>query len=128
MASFREEEVMQILEEFWEEIAHFSFEGYHTQGRGVVGLEKTVVDGADGEDVGLLYTIYDFEDDKPDSETAVLIRDYDPDWEILLHYLGADGAVHTKRVRTSPGARHPWRIWIFDRLRQAAEEEAAMES
>ena len=64
------------------------------------------------------YVIYDFKVGRPDKDAARLINDYDPSWEMVIQYLREDGSVHTMRIRTAPGASHPWRVWIFDRLSQ----------
>jgi hypothetical protein len=112
-----DEEVKEILDAYWEEIACFAYEHYHIKGKGVVGLEKTCKEkGSLDSQVQLLYAIYDYEAGKPDRDAARLIREYDPMWEVVIQYIREDGSVRTMRIRTSPGARHPWRIWIFDKL------------
>ena len=118
-----DEEIQQILYNCWEDIACFAYEGYNTNGRGVVGLEKTDIEGGLlGRQARLLYAVYDFKAGKPDKETAILIREYDPEWEVVIQYMREDESVRTMRIRTAPGARHPWRIWLFNRLAQKEKE------
>ncbi len=114
-----DEEVQQLLYNRWEDIACFAYEGYHTNGRGVVGLEKKGNEGGPLErQARLLYAVYDFKAGKLDKEAAILIREYDPEWEAVIQYMREDKSVRTMRIRTAPGARHPWRIWLFNRLAQ----------
>ena len=118
-----DEEVQQILYNRWEDIACFAYESYNTNGRGVVGLEKTGIEGGPLErQTQLLYAVYDFKAGKPDKETASLIREYDPEWEVVIQYMREDESVRTMRIRTASGARHPWRIWLFNRLAQKEKE------
>ncbi len=118
-----DEEIRHILDNCWEDIACFSYEGYNTNGRGIVGLEKTDIEGGLlGRQTRLLYAVYDFKAGKPDNETACLIREYDPEWEAVIQYMREDESVRTMRIRTAEGARHPWRIWLFNRLAQKEKE------
>ena len=118
-----DEEVQQILDNCWEGLACFAYESYNTNGRGVVGLEKTGIEGGLlGRQSRLLYAVYDFKAGKPDKESAILIREYDPEWEAVIQYMREDESVRTMRIRTAPGARHPWRIWLFNRLAQKEKE------
>ena len=118
-----DEEIRHILDNCWEDIACFAYEGFNTNGRGVVGLEKTDIEGGLlGRQTRLLYVVYDFKAGKPDKETAGFIREYDPEWEVVIQYMREDKSVRTMRIRTAPGARHPWRIWLFNRLAQKGKE------
>jgi hypothetical protein len=73
-----DEEVQQILDNYWEDIALFAYDCYHTKGKGVVGLEKAEHgEGASGEQIQLLYAVYDFEVGKPDKDAARLICSHD---------------------------------------------------
>jgi len=112
-------ELKQVLDTYWEDIALFAYDCYHTKGKGVVGLEKAEHgEGSSGEQIQLLYAVYDFEVGKPDKDAARLIRAYDPEWEVIIQYVRHDGSVRTMTLKTAPGARHPWRIWIFNRMMQ----------
>jgi hypothetical protein len=113
-----------ILGYYWDDIACFAFDGYHNNGRGVVALEKAIKEGDPEErELQMKYVIYDYEAGKPDKTSARLIENYDPNWEIVIQYLREDGSVHTMKIKTAPGASHPWRVWIFDRLSQDEENE-----
>ena len=55
-------ELKQVLDTCWEDIALFAYDCYHTKGKGVVGLEKAEHgEGSSGEQIQLLYAVYDFE-------------------------------------------------------------------
>jgi hypothetical protein len=66
------------------------------------------------------YVVYDYKAGKPDEDTVRLISGYDPEWEIVIQYVRDDGAIRTQRIRTAPGARHPYRVWHFERMMREA--------
>jgi len=109
----------EIVRGHWDQIAFISYDGYRNNGRGVVAIEK--ISGGDSlEDkaFNLRYVTFDHGDGKPDPDSAKLIREYEPEWEIVLMYLRVDGNVRSVRVRTAPDARHPGRIHFFEVLMQ----------
>ena len=112
----------KILDNHWEDIACFAYEGYSAEGRGIVFLERK---GSEGdpleEQMKMGYAVYDYKAARPDKESAHLIKEYDPKWEIVIQYMRDDRSIRTMRLKTAPGARHPWRIWLFDRLMQKNE-------
>ena len=79
------------------------------------GLDEDVLQ----DQVNLGYTVY--EPGRPEALAARMIEEYDPEWEIVFQYLCADGNVRTARIKTPPGNRHPWRIYLFERLMQEDE-------
>ena len=117
---FTDEEFDRLLEACWEQIALYAFAQYKEAGRGAVlferhGLDEDVLN----DQVDLGYTVY--EPGRPEALAARMIEEYDPAWEIVLQYLRPDGSVRTARIRTAPGNRHPWRIYLFERLIQEDE-------
>ena len=115
--SFTDEEFDRLLEACWEQIALYAFAQYKEAGRGAVlferhGLDEDVLN----DQVDLGYTVY--KPGRPEALAARMIEEYDPEWEIVFQYLRADGNVRTARIRTAPGNRHPWRIYLFERLMQ----------
>ena len=121
-SSITDAELNKILESHWEGIAFLAYEGYKAEGRGIVFLErKSSADGSLEEQVQMGYAVYDYEAGRPDKESARLITEYDPKWEIVMQYMRDDRSIRTMRLKTAPGARHPWRIWLFDRLMQKNE-------
>ncbi len=120
LGRFTEEDFDILLEACWEQIALFAFAQYKEAGRGVVTLERQGREADILHDqVDLGYAVY--EPGRPDADAARMIEQYDPEWEIVFQYLRADGNVRTVRIRTSPGNRHPWRVYLFDRLMQGDE-------
>lgn len=114
---FTEENFDTLLEACWEQIALFAFAQYKEAGRGVVILERQGREEDILHDqVDLGYAVY--APGRPDADTARMIEAYDPEWEIVFQYLQAEGSVRTLRIRTAPGNRHPWRIYLFERLMQ----------
>ena len=79
------------------------------------GLDDDVLH--DQMDLGYAF----YEPGSPDALAARMIEEYDPEWEIVFQYLRPDGNVRTARVRTAPGNRHPWRIYLFERLMREGE-------
>ena len=115
--SFTDEDFDRLLEACWEQIALFAFTQYTEAGRGAVLFERHGLDEDVLHDqVNLGYTVY--EPGRPEALAARMIEEYDPEWEIVFQYLRADGNVRTARIRTAPGNRHPWRIYLFERLMQ----------
>ena len=117
-----DEEFANILDYWWEQIALFAFSEYKKSGRGAVflvrhSLANDILD--DGVELG--YTVY--EPGRPDTDVARMITEYDPAWEIVFQYWRLDGNVRTARIKTAPGNRHPWRIYLFERLAEDEEEE-----
>jgi hypothetical protein len=115
--SITDEDFELILEANWEQLALFAFEKYKENGRGVVFLDRH------GQSNDILYDRVDlgyavYEPGQPDPDAARMIEQYDPTWEIVLQYLRPDGRVRTARIRTAPGQRHPWRIYLFERMMQ----------
>lgn len=118
---FTEDDFDILLKACWEQIALFAFAQYKEAGRGVVTLERHGVENDILHDkVDLGYAVY--EPGRPDADAARMIKEYDPEWEIVFQYLRTDGNVRTVRVRTAPGNRHPWRIYLFERLMQKDEQ------
>ena len=115
--SFTDEDFDRLLEACWEQIALFAFTQYTEAGRGAVLFERQGLDDDvlhDQMDLGYAF----YEPGSPDAQAARMIEEYDPEWEIVFQYLRADGNVRTARIRTAPGNRHPWRIYLFERLMQ----------
>ena len=118
--SFTDEDFDRLLEAYWEQIALFAFIQYTEAGRGAVLFERQGLDDDvlhDQMDLGYAF----YEPGSPDAQAARMIEEYDPEWEIVFQYLRADGNVRTARIRTAPGNRHPWRIYLFERLMQEDE-------
>ena len=113
--SFTDEDFDRLLEACWEQIALFAFTQYTEAGRGTVLFERHGLDDDILHDqVDLGYTVY--EPGRPEALAARMIEEYDPEWEIVFQYLRADGNVRTARIKTAPGNRHPWRIYLFEKL------------
>ncbi|HCC53475.1 MAG TPA: hypothetical protein DEQ20_00900 [Desulfobulbaceae bacterium] len=109
-----------ILATGWEQIALFAFENHKNNGRGAVCLERLENTGDILADhVDLRYVVY--ETGCPDPDSARLLADYDPSWEIVFQYLRPDHNVRTAKVRTAPGNRHPWRVYLFEKMLQEEE-------
>ena len=109
--------LQRILDSYWEEIARLAYEGYRSSGKGAVYIDKTGHGtGISDEKIRIGYAVYDYKSDKPDPDVARLIKEYDPDWEVIFQYMRTDGSVHTLRLRTAPGARQPLRIFLFDKM------------
>lgn len=107
------EKFSRIIADCWESIAFVAFDGFRRMGRGVVALME------DQDALEQCYVVY--REGQPDPRTAHLIEEYDPAWEVLVQYLQTDGSTVTLRVRTRPDQRHPWRIWLFNRLDEDQE-------
>lgn len=111
-----------ILQSCWEQVALFAFEQYKTNGRGAVFLDRQgCASEILNDQVDLGYSVY--EPGRPDPDAARMIEAYDPAWEIVFQYLRPDGQVRTTRIRTASGNRHPWRIYLFERMLQDETEE-----
>lgn len=109
-----------LLEACWEQVALFAFTKYRAAGQGVVALERQgLEDDILHDQVNLGYAVY--EPGRPDADTTRMIEEYDPEWEIVFQYLQVEGSVRTARIRTAPGNRHPWRIYLFEQLMQDEE-------
>ena len=65
---------------------------------------------------------YDYRNGKPGEKTAELLAGYDPQYEIIVQFVDEAGNVHTQRLKTAPGARHPRRVFFFEMLRRMSEE------
>ena len=118
--SFTDEDFDRLLEACWEQIALYAFAQYKEAGRGAVLFERHGLDEDVLHDqVDLGYAVYEL--GRPEAQAARMIEEYDPEWEIVFQYLRADGNVRTARIRTAPGNRHPWRIYLFERLMQEEE-------
>jgi hypothetical protein len=114
---FAEDDFAILLDGFWEQIALFAYAQYKAAGRGVVTLERQGQEEDILHDkVDLGYAVY--ASGKPDAATAGMIEAYDPAWEIVFQYLQTDGNVRTVQIRTAPGNRHPWRVYLFEQLLQ----------
>ena len=115
--SFTDKDFDRLLEACWEQIALYAFAQYKEAGRGAVLFERHGLDEDVLHDqVDLGYAVYEL--GRPEAQAARMIEEYDPEWEIVFQYLRADGNVRTARIRTAPGNRHPWRIYLFERLMQ----------
>jgi hypothetical protein len=113
--SITDEDFERILEASWEQLALFAFAKHRENGRGVVLLDRHGLnDDILYDQVDLGYAVY--EPGQHDPDTARMIEQYDPAWEIVLQYLRPDGRARTARIRTAPGKRHPWRVYLFDSL------------
>ena len=115
--SFTDKDFDRLLEACWEQIALYAFAQYKEAGRGAVLFERHGLDEDVLHDqVDLGYAVY--EPGRPEAQAARMIEEYDPAWEIVFQYLRPDSNVRTARIRTAPGNRHPWRIYLFERLMQ----------
>ena len=113
--SFTDEDFDRLLEACWEQIALYAFAQYKEAGRGTVMLERYgLQNDILSDEVNLGYAVY--EPGHPEAQAAQMIEEYDPAWEIVFQYLRPDGNIRTARVRTAPGNRHPWRIYLFEKL------------
>lgn len=105
------------MQDYWDQIAGFAYEGFENHGRGTVCIER-VNDGESYEEMefNLLYFLHDYEAGKPDPKSAHFLKEYVPEWELVVQYMRHDGSVRTVRIITAPGKRHPWRIYFMDIL------------
>lgn len=121
LGGLAEDEFDNLLEGCWEQIALFAYTQCKAVGPGVVTLERQGLEADILHDqVDLGYAVY--EPGRPDADVARMIEEYDPEWEIVFQYLQTDGNVRTVRIRTAPGNRHPWRIYLFEQLTQGEEQ------
>lgn len=115
-----------ILDACWGQITLFAFEQYKTRGRGAVLLDRHGWPPISFK-ARWIQRMLSMSLGRPRPDASRLIQEYDPSWEIVFQYLrtDADGNVRTARIRTAPGNRHPWGIYLFERLMQdeAGEEE-----
>ena len=113
--SFTDEDFDRLLEACWEQIALYAFAQYKEAGRGAVMLERHGLQNAIlSDEVDLGYAVY--EPGRLDAHAARMIEEYDPAWKIVFQYLRADGNIRTARIKTAAGKRHPWRIYLFEKL------------
>ena len=113
--SITAEDFDRLLHARWEQIALFAFEQFAANGRGAVFLDRYgLEDDILLNQVDLGFAVY--ESNSLDTDTVRMINEYDPDWEIVFQYLRPVGKIGTARIRTAPDNRHPWRIYLFDRL------------
>ncbi len=112
-----DEEFDNLLARCWEQLALFAFESFKNNGRGVVFLDRQdQTDNILDAKIDLGYAV--FEQGRPDADVAGMIENYDPNWEIIFQYLRPEMTIRTVRVRTAPSNRHPWRVYLFERLLQ----------
>ena len=112
--------VAAALEE-WETIAFVAFEGFSRHGRGIVAID---VARGDGGDTLLEYVVYPEVQEAGtglDPAVRTILDQYDPDEEMIVQFVDSSGTVRTFRVRTSPGASPPRRVWFFEMLRRVVE-------
>lgn len=104
----------------WDGLAFFAYEGFAKEGRGVVALDP-------GEgDTGIFFVARGFFAERDDPAVLALIDAYDPDWEIVLYFENAPGVARAIRVRATPRARPPKRVYFFEMLRRLNEEPATL--
>jgi hypothetical protein len=102
-----------VVNEHWEQIACFAYDGYRQYGRGVVEIRKTR-DGDNYEtmDFNILYSVCDCDD--PDHNSARPVNVYDPDYEVVVRYAHENCNPRTLILKTPSGARHPQRISLLE--------------
>jgi hypothetical protein len=109
---FHENEIMEILDDFWEEIALFAYQHFRSYGRGLIVLMR----GDNEEETNMAYITLDPTKGHVDKEVEKLVDAYDPDWEIVVQYQAAEDSFRTMRMRTAEGVRNPKRIWFFEEI------------
>jgi len=115
---------VEIALENWEFLAFTAYDWFEKMGRLVIGIEE------DDDNSGLprlLAVTYDSNGGKTDPKTDELLAKYDPETEIIIQYTDPSGGMRTQRLRTSPDARHPKRVWFFETLRRTEEEPESVE-
>ena len=110
--------VQDVLDD-WEFLAFAAYDWFEQQGRIVIGIEPDP-EGLSG--ARLFWVRYDSENGKPDQRISALLATYDPETEVIVQFMQADGNVRTQRLRTAPGARYPKRVYLFEMLRRIEEE------
>lgn len=103
----------------WDELAFTAFDGYEKHGRLAVGIEADENDLMGAKLYGILY---EQKGGTLPPDAAGLIDSYDPDWEIVIQFVDTADRLRTQRLRTSPGGRHPKRVWFFEMIRRLEEE------
>ena len=84
----------EVLDRKWPNIALFAYNQFLEHGRGIVALEHFDADGR--PDSAMQYVVYP--ETRRDAKIASLLDSYDPDSEVLLHYMDNKGRFHTSRV------------------------------
>jgi hypothetical protein len=105
--------------EKWDELAFTAFDWYEKHGRLAVGIEADENDLMGAKLYGILY---EQKGGTLPPDAAGLIDSYDPDWEIVIQFVDTADRLRTQRLRTSPGGRHPRRVWYFEMMRRLQEE------
>lgn len=107
----------------WTTIALFAYEYFEKAGRIAIGIEA---DPEDPDGAKLSAIQHDYENGKPDLNTAKNLADYDPESEIIIQYIKDEGRIKTERLNPSSGAHHPKRIYFFEILRRLSEETSTV--
>lgn len=102
---FTKKKIRQVLNAHWDDIARFAYDGFLDRGKGVVRLHLE----ADGQ-IRMRYIADEGKDVKVDPRAQRLVREYDPDQEMLVEYTGEDHTNRTIRAVTAEGIRHTWGI------------------
>lgn len=92
--------VQNVLDE-WDSLAFHAFDWFEKSGRVVMAIEK---DEDNPEGTKILAINFDYQHDKPDAKVANLLRQYDPEYEILVQFVdlqgNIDGIVKSKIIIT----------------------------
>jgi hypothetical protein len=99
----------------WDFLAFYSYDGFETSGRGVVGILESE------QGTSAMYGDRRYFELLGDTRVVGMLDEYDPEQEFLVHF-DAAGGTRTLRIRTPEGGRHPKRVWFFEMLRRVNDE------
>lgn len=80
----------------WEALAAVAWRGFLSSGRGVLQVKESMFINAPQGDVLIGQVVYVHE---PSGEVGELVRQYDPELEIVCTIIGGGGATHSYQLR-----------------------------
>ncbi len=116
--------VDDILENSWEQICYFAYDGFSSHGRGVIAIHPD----SDGDSSSIEYVVYDPNNLHSAPEWSELVKSYDPEYEFVLQFADEMNNFRTVRIRTPEDGQHPKRVWFFAALEETMNEPTTLEN
>lgn len=116
--------VGSILENSWEQLCYFAYDGFTFHGRGVVAVYPS----NDTDSSSVEYVVYDQSKLQTAPEWSELVKNYDPEYEFVLQFADESNNIRTVRIRTPENGQHPKRIWFFAALEETMDDPTTLEN
>ena len=100
----------EFINSNWGNVCNIAYRNYLKLGRGLIGLQMTINEGAGNREGKMIYGVFK-DDSKIGADAFRMISEYDPENEFIVQYMSGPGTAKTAIIKSGEN-KTPKQIWV----------------